>query len=116
MNYSNSISEIHSFGKFVELLVESAANLYASRLRMAVSNAQDNSERQVVPTEKEIAMPKEDEIFPNRQPPQEKEYLPDREQTEIEEPKKEIQDPYFPEESDNFPPEKEQEFPQTDPL
>jgi hypothetical protein len=42
--------------------------------------------------------------------------LPDEQEVPVEEPPKEIEDPYFPRKGEELPPGKEEEFPQTDPV
>jgi|GEM_PF-4792838 len=69
----------------------------------------------VTPPSKDIPLPDEDEIFPNRDVPEEEEYLPDEKEVVIEEPPKETGEPYFPGKGDDFPIEEEEEFPQSDP-
>lgn len=116
MTYSDSIPEIYPFGRLVRLLTGPAALIHSHLFTALSANDRNGSEEAVVPPGEEIPMPDEDEIFPNRKPPQEEEYLPDEEEVVKEDPKKEIDDPYFPEKNDDLPPEKRQEFPQTDPV
>jgi hypothetical protein len=69
----------------------------------------------ITPPSKDIPLPDEDEIFPNREVPEEEEYLPDEKEVVIEEPPKETEVPYFPGKGDDFPLKEEEEFPQSDP-
>jgi hypothetical protein len=69
----------------------------------------------ITPLSKDIPLPDEDEIFPNREVPEEEDYLPDEKEIIIEEPPKESEDPYFPGKDDDFPVKEDEEFPQSDP-
>lgn len=65
----------------------------------------------------DFPLPDGDEINPNKNVPEEEEFLPDEQEVPVEEPPKEIEeDPYFPRKGDGLPPKKEGEFPQTDPI
>ena len=116
MTYIASIPKIHRFGSFVGLLTESAANLRSRRLADLFSSEGEETEEERVPPYEDAPVPDGNEIFPNRRPPEEEEYLPNEKEVEIDEPQKEITDPYFPQKQDGLPPEREQEFPQSDPV
>jgi hypothetical protein len=67
------------------------------------------------PPGEDMPVPREDEIYPNRDVPEEEDYYPEEEEGIIDDPKKESEGLDFPRKGEEFPSEKEDEFPQTDP-
>lgn len=116
MTYADPIPEIQSLGRFIQFLAAPTALLGSlSRSRM-VSSHPDEDEDGPIPPAEDFPLPDGDEINPNREIPEEEEYLPDEEEVPVEKPPKEIEeDPYFPRKGEGLPPNKEEEFPKTDP-
>ncbi|MCE7056289.1 hypothetical protein LZF95_16525 [Algoriphagus sp. AGSA1] len=117
MNHTTSIPEIHSLGRFVQFLAGPSA-LFTSFSRDTIVFAQpdeDDEDLPIPPTE-DFPLFDDDEINPNKEIPEEEEYLPDEEEVPVEEPPGEVEDPTFPGEGEELPPGKEEEFPKTDPV
>jgi len=91
--------------------------VYASNApKMRSTGAGINQDETITPPSREFPMPEEEEgINPNREIPEEEEYLPDEEEITIEEPDIEIDDPIYPDREEDFPPDDEPELPPTDP-
>ncbi|SFB06524.1 hypothetical protein [Algoriphagus aquimarinus] len=115
-NYA-SIPFIHSLGKFVLFYIDPASFLvFISNNGISATSAEDEEKNPNPPAE-DFPMPDGDEINPTKVIPEEEEYLPDEQEVPVQEPPKEIEeDPYFPRKGDGLPPEKEDEFPKTDPV
>jgi len=116
MGFSNSIPEIRSLGRFMQFFAQPTSMMtFLSGNRMLAVLPVEKEE--IVSAPEDIPIPDEGEIYPNREIPQEEEYLPDEKEVPVEEPPKEIEDdPYFPRKGDGLPPKKEGEFPKTDPV
>ncbi|WP_439487990.1 hypothetical protein [Algoriphagus sp.] len=70
---------------------------------------------EVYPPGEVVPRPNEPEILPDPEIPEEEEYLPDREEIPVEEPRREINDPYKPDREQDFPPDSEPAWPQEEP-
>lgn len=120
MTYADPIPEIQSLGRFIQFLAAPTAllgSLSKSRILSAQPDEdEDGDEDEPIPPAEDFPLPDGDEINPNREVPEEEEYLPDEEEVPVEEPPGEIDDPSFPGKGDELPPGKEEEFPKTDPL
>ncbi|MEB2774299.1 hypothetical protein SYJ56_03225 [Algoriphagus sp. D3-2-R+10] len=108
-----SISEIQYLGQFVHFISGYTGSV-TSYSKQFLNSALPDEDGPAFPSD-EIPLQDGDEINLNRDIPEEEEYLPDEEEVPVQEPLKEIEDPYFPEKSDGLPPIKEDEFPKTDP-
>ena len=113
---SNSIPPIQSLGRFVRFVINPAGFLaFVSYNRNAIAHSV--AEEKPLPPAEDFPLPDKQEVNPNPEIPEEEEYLPDEQEVPVEEPPKEIEeDPYFPRKGDGLPPEKEEEFPRTDPV
>lgn len=116
MAYPVSIPLIQSQGRFVQSYIDPASFLaFISKNSIPANNVEKQEDKPFTPFE-DFPLPDGDEINPNKHVPQEEEYLPDEQEVPVEEPPGEIEkDPYFPRKGDGLPPEKEDEFPKTDP-
>ncbi|WP_339864376.1 hypothetical protein [uncultured Algoriphagus sp.] len=114
---STSILHLQSLGRFIQFFINPASFLaYVSNSGIEASNAEKEESKPISPNEN-IPLPNGDEINPNKEVPEEEEYLPDEQEVPVEDPPKEIEeDPYFPRKGDGLPPEEGEEFPKTDPI
>lgn len=116
MRQSYFIPELQYLGKFIQFFTIPTA------LLASLSNERSNAEflmkaEEKDPPAEDFPMPDGDEINPNKEIPEEEEYLPDEQEVPVQEPPKEIEeDPYFPRKGEGLPPEREDEFPKTDPV
>lgn len=116
MAYSVSIPQIQLIGRFVQYYADPTSFLDALfNPRTAIVNL--DKKEQPHASGEDFPLPDGGEIYPNKEVPEEEKYLPDEQEVPVEEPPKEIEeDPYFPRKGDGMPPEKEEEFPKTDPV
>lgn len=116
MTNTVSIPFINSLGKFVQFYVDPVSFLGSNTEHGTSSNSIEEKEVKPLSPSEDFPVPDGEEINPNKVIP-EKEDLPDKQEVPVEEPSREFEkDPYFPRKRDGLPPEKEGEFPQTDPV
>ncbi len=117
MTNTVAIPFIYSLGKFVQFYVDPASFLFSNSESGTSSNSYEEKEVTPLSPSEDFPVPDGEEINPNKGIPEEKEDLPDKQEVPVEEPSREFEeDPYFPRKGDGLPPEKEGEFPQTDPV
>lgn len=111
LNLHMSNQRSHSENPMIDIFGEMGLYLWINKSWIAGFVQKD----EVFPPGEIIPKPNEPEILPDPSLPEEEEYLPDEDENPLEDPRREINDPHQPDREQDFPPDKEPEWPQEEP-